>query len=148
MKKYKPVAVPKAAFAFCRYSVAILVWLSWIFRIKILLVLVFIILLWSAILKVGRAPMILIYKYTINRVVKSADEILDENAMRFAHTLGSIICFICLFLIYFISEPVGWSITFMLAILKSVSALGFCPASKLYGCMTSGGCCVLTKKHD
>jgi hypothetical protein len=79
MKKYKPVAVPKAAFAFCRYSVAILVWLSWIFRIKILLVLVFIILLWSAILKVGRAPMILIYKYTINRVVKSADEILDEN---------------------------------------------------------------------
>jgi hypothetical protein len=33
-------------------------------------------------------------------------------------------------------------------VLKTVSALGFCPASKLYGCVIKeGGCCALTGKR-
>ncbi|MDD5031660.1 MAG: DUF4395 family protein [Patescibacteria group bacterium] len=148
MKKYKPVAVPKAAFAFCRYSIAILIWLSLIFHLKIILIFVFIIFLLSAILKIQRAPMILFYSYTINKISKSADEILNEHAMRFAHIMGSIFSLICLFLLYFVSEQVGWIAVFIFALLKSISAFGFCPASKLYECATNDSCCAFIKKHD
>lgn len=148
MKKYKPVAVPKAAFAFCRYSMAILIWLSLILHLKFILVFVFIIFLLSAIFKIKRAPMILLYSYTFNKMRKSKDEILDEYAMRFAHIMGSIFSLICLFLLYFASEQAGWIAVFIFAILKSISALGFCPASKLYECATNEKCCAFIKKHD
>lgn len=148
MKKYKPVAVPKAAFAFCRYSIAILIWLSLIFHLKIILIFVLIIFLLSAILKIQRAPMILFYSYTINKISKSPDEILNEHAMRFAHIMGSVFSLICLFLLYFVSEQVGWIAVFIFALLKSISAFGFCPASKLYECATNDSCCAFIKKHD
>jgi len=148
MKKYKPVSVPKAAFAFCRYSIAILIWLSLIFHLKIILIFVLMIFLLSAILKIQRAPMILLYSNTINKIIKSKDEILNEHAMRFAHIMGSIFSLICLFLLYFVSEQTGWIAVFVFALLKSISAFGFCPASKLYECATNDSCCAFIKKHD
>ncbi|MFA6145761.1 MAG: DUF4395 family protein [Patescibacteria group bacterium] len=149
MKKYKPVAIPKAAFVFCRYSIAILIWLSLIFHLKGILIFVFIIFVLSAIFKIKRAPLILLYSNTINKIVKSKDEILNEYAMRFAHIMGSVFSLICLFLLYFVNERAGWIAVFILAILKSISAFGFCPASKLYECATNdSSCCAFIKKHD
>ncbi len=148
MKKYKPVSVPKAAFAFCRYSIAVLIWLSLIFHLKIILIFVLTIFVLSAILKVQKSPMVLFYSYTINKIIKSSDEILNEHAMRFAHIMGSIFSVICLFLLYFVSDQVGWVAVFIFALLKSISAFGFCPASKLYECATNDSCCVFIKKHD
>lgn len=149
MKKYKPVAVPKAAFAFCRYSIAILVWLAFIFQAKAILWVVLIIFILSAILKIQKAPMIVLYKWTINKVVKSKDEILNEHAMVFAHIMGSALAVICLLLLYFVSAKAGWIAVFVFAILKSISAFGFCPASKLYECATNDSCCAfIKKKHD
>lgn len=148
MKKYKPVSVPQAAFTFCRYSIALLVWLSLFFQSKPIMILVFFILLFSAVFKVGKAPMILLYSYTINKIIKSKEEILNEQAMRFAHTFGSILSLICLFLLYFVNENAGWIAVFCFALLKSVSAIGFCPASKLYDCLNNDSCCAFIKKHD
>lgn len=148
MKKYKPVSVPQAAFTFCRFSLAILIWLSLIFQTKLLIVLVFIILFFSAIFKVQRAPLIVLYTITINKVFKSKQEILNEQAMRFAHTLGSILAIICLVTLYFVNENVGWNLVFGFAVLKTISALGFCPASKLYDCLNKDNCCTFIKKHD
>ncbi|MFH1191979.1 MAG: DUF4395 family protein [bacterium] len=148
MKKYKPVAVPKAAFVFCRYSMAILIWLSLILHLKFILVLVFLIFLLSAIFKIKKAPMILLYGYTFNKIKKSKDEILNEHAMRFAHSMGSIFSLICLFFLYFANEKIGWTAVFIFALLKTISALGFCPASKLYECATNENCCAFIKKHD
>jgi hypothetical protein len=148
MKKYKPVSVPKSAFTFCRYSIAILIWASLIFRLKEMLILVLIIFLLSAILKIQRAPMILLYRYTVNKIFKSKDEILNEHAMRFAHITGSIFSIICLILLYFVNERAGWIAVFVFALLKSISAFGFCPASKLYECATNDSCCAFLKKHD
>jgi hypothetical protein len=146
MIKYKPVSVSKAGFAFCRYGIAILVWLSFIFQIKWILLLVFLILAFSALLKVRKAPLILFYKYTIGKIIKSEDEILNENAMRFAHTMGTILCLICLLFLYFINAKIGWAFVLVFAILKTVSAFGMCPASKLYECMGNDSCCAFIKK--
>ena len=146
MTKYKPVSVSKAGFAFCRYTIAILVWLSLIFQIKWILVLVFLVLALSALLKIQKAPMILLYKFTIGKIIKSKDEILNENAMRFAHIMGTILSFICLLFLYFINVYVGWILVFVFAILKTISAFGMCPASKLYECMGNDNCCAFIKK--
>jgi len=146
MKKYKPVSVSVAGFAFCRYTIAVLVWLSLIFQIKWLLVIVFLILALSALLKIQKAPMILLYKYTIGKIVKSKDEILNEHAMKFAHTMGTILSLICLLFLYFINVNVGWVLVFVFAVLKTISAFGMCPASKLYECMGNDSCCAFMKK--
>ena len=148
MKKCKPVAVPKAAFAFCRYSIAILIWLALIFHAKTIIWIVLAIFLLSAILKIRRAPMILLYRWTVNKIFKSKDEILNEHAMAFAHIMGSVFSVICLSLLYFTDERIGWIAVFCFAILKSISAFGFCPASKLYECATNDSCCAFIKKHD
>jgi hypothetical protein len=147
MKKYKPVSVPNSAFVFCRLSLAILVWLSLILQNKLILVFVFAIFLLSAALKVKKAPMILLYSYTVNKIIKSKDVILNEHAMRFAHLTGSVLSLICLILLYFVNERAGWIAVFLFALLKSISAFGFCPASKLYECSTSTNCCAFMKKH-
>lgn len=146
MKKFKPVSIPVGAFAFCRYSVAVLVWASLIFQIRWGIVLVFLILLFSAILKIKRAPMIAFYSYTVNKMAKSRDVIVNEHAMRFAHIMGTFLSLICLIFLYLINENIGWIVVFFFAILKSISAFGFCPASKLYECMGSDSCCAFAKK--
>jgi hypothetical protein len=148
MKKYKPVAVPKAAFIFCRYSLAVLIWLALLLQAKIILWAVLAIFLLSAVLKIRRAPMILLYSWTINKIIKSKDEILNEQAMVFAHLAGAFLSIVCLLLLYFAGERAGWIAVFLFAILKSVSSFGFCPASKLYECATNSSCCAFIKKHD
>jgi hypothetical protein len=140
MTKYKPVSIPSAAFAFCRYGVALMLWVGLILQLKWLIVLVVIILFLSALLRVGRAPMIVIYKYTINLIVRSPEVVVNEHAMRFAHLVGATIGALSLLLLYFVNDLAGWIMVALLATLKSISALGYCPASKLYECMTGGSC--------
>ena len=143
----KPVSVPSAAFAFCRYTLALLVWAALLFRFKPLMIVAFILFALSAILKVRRAPLILLYSYTVNKILKSPDEVLNESAMRFAHLMGACFSLACLGLLYFAPPAAGWSAVLVFAIMKSISAFGFFPASKLYECVTSGGCCAFTWKH-
>ena len=144
----KIASIKTAEFAFCRYFVALLVWLAIILNSRGIIVVVFLILLLSAILTVRYAPMILLWRYTFGRLIKSKDEVLNVKAMRFAHSLGSIISGICVILLYLGNPAIGWGFVWFLAIMKTISALGFCPASKVYVCMSNGGCCALTKKHD
>lgn len=141
MAGVKPVSISKNAFAFCRYSVAVMIWLAWIFRLKELLLAAFIVLLFSAILKVRRAPMILIYKYTVGKFFPGENVIVDEKGMQFAHSVGAVISGLCLILLYMGYTAAGLMLTFALALLKTSSAFGFCSALKLYSCMNSGTCC-------
>jgi hypothetical protein len=141
---YRPVSVPKYAFVFCRYSVTILVWLALFFRDWRILALAGLIMLFSAVLKIRRAPMILLYKYTFGVFLKSPAEIVNENAMRFAHTLAAIILAVSLLLVL-VNSAIGciWVLGF--AVFKTFSAIGFCPASKLYECAGNGKCCAFAK---
>jgi hypothetical protein len=147
MKKYKPVSVSKSAFAFCRLGLAALVWLSLAFHSKPILILVFTIFLLSAILKIKKAPLILLYSYTVNKIIISKDEVLNEKSMRFAHIMGSAFSLICIIILYLVSEKAGWIAVLVFALLKSISAFGFCPASKLYECSMSNSCCAFAKKY-
>jgi hypothetical protein len=140
------VTVQRNAFIFCRYSVAVLIWCSLVFQSIYLMGLVFLILLASALLKVHRAPMIWLYTNTAGRFIDSPSVVLDVRATRFAHSMGALLALVSLSLIYR-DSPLAWYFVAGFAILKTLSALGFCPAYKLWGCATSGGCCALTGKR-
>lgn len=141
----KPVLIPTAAFAFCRYTISVLVWVAVWQRSVWLLGVVALLLGLSALLKVQRAPLIVLYSGTLGRFFRSRDEVVEERAMRFAHTAGTMFALICLAAIW-IHPAAGWRLALLFAILKTISALGFCPASKLFTCATNTTCCPVTKK--
>jgi len=138
--------VPKAAFFFCRYSLAALAWVAWCFELRLLMVFIFVILALSALLTIRRAPLILLYTHTLHRLFPSSMEELSVSGMRFAHILGSVFAGICLVFLY-LDERAGWRITLLFCIMKTISALGLCPAYKLHRCMTSGSCCAFLKQR-
>jgi hypothetical protein len=140
------VTVQRNAFIFCRYTVALLIWCALIFHNVYLLWVAFVILALSALLKVHRAPLVWVYTKTLGRLIKSEDVVLDVRAMRFAHTLGSVLALVSLSLVYR-ESPFAWYFVAGFAALKTLSALGVCPAYKLWGCAAQGGCCALTGKR-
>lgn len=147
MKACKPIAVPKGSFIFCKYGVALIVWAGLLLQLKWLLVVSFVILALSALLKIERAPMIFIYTHTIDRFFPSPKEIVDEHALCFAHTFGATLNLVGLLFLYFGYAPVGWGFILVLALAKISGALGYCGAAKLYGCMNSDTCCQFMKKR-
>lgn len=141
------VIVQKNAFAFCRYSLAVLVWLALILRSLWPLVVVFVILVLSALLTVRYSPLLWLYTHTFGRFLPSADTVLDVRGMRISHTLAAVLTAICLALIWH-DRPSAWYAVAAFAVLKTVSAAWACPAYRLYGCVRSGGgCCGLTGKR-
>jgi len=146
MKTRHPVSVQRAAFLFCRVGITVILWIAFLLHAVWALWLAFAVLALSAMLGVDRAPMIVLYTYTVGQLLPSASETLDRSAMRFAHTLGTLWSGVCILLIYtFPTLPVGWRLLLLLAIVKTISACGYCPASKLYMCAT-GGCCPLSRR--
>lgn len=141
------VTVQNNAFIFCRYSIAALIWLALIFESIWLLVVAFVVLGLSALFTVRRAPMIWLWTNTLGRIVPSRDVVLDVEAMRFAHSLGTVLALVSVALVWR-GNAIAWWFVAAFGLLKTVSALGFCPASKLYGCVIKeGGCCALTGKR-
>jgi len=141
MAAFKPAVISKGSFAFCRIVVAGLLWLSVLFRSTWLIGAVFLIMLSSAILKVEKAPLILLYKHTVDKARRSPNIIVDETGIFVSHVTGAVFSVICLALTRFASPTVAWIVTGLFAILQTSAACGFCSALKLYTCMTSGNCC-------
>ena len=140
------VTVQNNAFVFCRYSLAVMVWAALLFRNVYVLAAVFVILALSALLKVERAPMVWVYTNTAGRFVESRDVVLDVRAMQVSHFAGAVLALVALVLVA-ANSPAAWPFVAAFALLKTTSALGFCPAYKLYGCAVKGGCCALTGKR-
>jgi len=145
---YKPVKISNSAFTFCRYGVSILIWIAFILQIKYLVGIVFMIMLLSVIFKVQNSPLVFIYSLITEKILKLKTKkvLLDQKAMVFAHSLGTILSLVSLFTLYFISEKIGWIIVFLFGILKTISAVGLCPATKLYNCVNSSTCCTFLKR--
>lgn len=131
--------IPVNAIRFCKASIAILLWCAFVFREDILLIIVFGLLLLSALLKISRAPLILLYSYSFEKIFPSKSTEVDEAAMRFAHTLGTSLSIICLLLVR-LMPAIGWWAVLGFAILKTVSMLGFCPGEAVYKCIKDGTC--------
>jgi len=141
MMPYKPVSVPRGGFAFCRYGVAALLWVGYIWRLEWVIMLATGILAASAALGVGRAPMILLYKWTVEKIRPGRQEVLDEYGMRFAHALGTVLLGIGLLLLHYGPPQMGWTFLFWIAAFKTIGALGFCAASCMYNTLFHGSSC-------
>lgn len=140
------VQVPRPAFAFCRFSLTVLLWLAFALRQPWLVLAVFVILALSALLKVHRSPMIVLYSQTILRLRPTERfEFLDVAAMRFAHSMGAVLALATWLALRFTPGAGHWMLLGF-CLLKTVSACGFCPASKLFVCLRKGGCCALTRR--
>jgi len=135
--------IRKNAFRFCRFSLMMIVWLGFFLKSRELILLSFILLLSSAALKIRRAPLVFLYTNTIEKLFPSKSIELDERGMRFAHSLGAFLSGVCTACLYLGLQ--AWGLVLLFAILKTISALGFCPGEKLYRCM-SGGCCSILKR--
>jgi hypothetical protein len=148
MKEFRPVEISNSAFNFCKYGIASILWLSIIIQSKSLVFIGFAILLLSAILKVRRAPLILLYTFTIDKLTRPKRIVIDEGAVRFAHIVGAIFSGVALIFLYYINPLIGWIITGLLALLKTSGAMGYCGAMKLYSCLNNpnGQCCRVGKK--
>ena len=89
--------------------------------------------------------MIQLYRQTVLRLFPTEHyELLDVPAMRFAHGMGAAMSLVVV-LAMLAAPRAGWYCLLALCVLKSIAALGFCPASKLFVCMRNGGCCALTR---
>lgn len=138
------VQIPRSAFAFCRWSLTGLLWLSLAMRQVWILGAVVGLLTLSAILRVDRSPMVVLYRKTLGLLFPPVSfEFMDVTAMRFAHGTGAAMgtCVLAAILRY---PRGGWVTLVCFCVLKTISALGFCPASKLFVCLRKGGCCALT----
>jgi protein-S-isoprenylcysteine O-methyltransferase Ste14 len=139
------VQVPRPAFAFCRVSLTMMLWVALFINSIWLVAAVFGILMLSVILKVQYSPMIQFYQQTILRILPTTHYVfLDVPAMRFAHGMGAVMSLGVL--VAMLANPqVGWYCLAVFCLLKTTAAFGFCPASRLFICMRKGGCCALTK---
>lgn len=140
------VFISKTGFAVCRYGVAALVWYSVIDKTPYGLIAAFLILGISALFGVANSPLILLTVAFEKILKKESPKVpLFRKGIRFAHIAGTTIGGIALFIWYFFPTA-GWIITICFALLKSVSAIGLCPAERLYRCVTSDSCCTFLKK--
>lgn len=132
MTKDTLVTITVGSYAFSRYYMALMIWLTLILKRREILIAVFILFLLSVLLKIRHCPLVMIYHQTIDRVWPSKPVDVEENGLRFAHTLGLLISLCCLTLLYFGREQSGWILTGFFGVFKTVSALGYCPGLKLY----------------
>jgi hypothetical protein len=146
MTRRTRAAVPRNAFLFCRITMAALLWSAFFLRQAWIVALVTALLALSALLTVRHAPLIALYRATIGRFVRSRDEELDVRGMRIAHALGTTLGLISLALLSRSDPRAGWRFVLFFCLLKTISAAGFCPAYKLYSCLTNGSCCAFLRK--
>ena len=151
MKSTQMAIVPKKAFAFCRFRLCILFWVTSIllfFNIRWMIFVPFIIMLLSGILTVKRAPLIVLYKLLFDRNGKGETDVLNVNSIRFSHYVGATFSLIViLFLYVFKVDIVAYIFVGILTILQTIAAFGYCSAQKLYECLILGkNCCNLGKR--
>lgn len=126
------VLISKGGYAFSRYFLAVLIWLSLLLKVKELLIVVLAFLLLAVAMKLRRSPLVVFYDSTFGKIFHTRQEIIDEDGLRFANALGSALCLVCILILYFGPGALGWYITGFFAVFKTVSAFGYCPGLKLY----------------
>ncbi len=144
MMAYEGVTVRRAAFAFCRWSMAALMWLGVCLRSELAVGICACFMAANTTLTVGRAPLVMLYTWTIERIVPSSPVVIDKAGMRFGHGVATFAMGIPL-LVAHLSGPgtqdAMWRVLVFVACFKTLGALGFCPASRWYSCLASGGQC-------
>jgi hypothetical protein len=151
MTKYQMANVSKKGFAFCRFTIAILLWITLIaliFNVKWVIFIPFSIMVLSGILTVKRAPLIMLYVILFDRKRNGETDVLNINSIRFSHFVGATFSLlVILFLYVFKVNIVAYIFLGILTLLQTIAAFGYCSAQKLYECLILGkNCCNLGKK--
>jgi len=145
MRSIKPVRISKIGFDFCRYGVAGIVWLAVIFNQPVWLLVSATILGLSAVLKIRKAPMVVIGEALLGNFLKEVT-VIDENGIRFAHTMGFVLNILVIGIVWSV-PTIGLWVMLAFAAMKTVSAAGHCSALKLYDCLNNDTCCKGVKKY-
>jgi hypothetical protein len=141
---YEPVSVSRNGFRFCRWSVTVMVWVGVIWHVEALILAAALIMAASAILTVRRAPMIWLWTQTVDRALPCPTEVLDASGMRLAHIVASFalgIPWAVLHLGPITATEAMWRLLVFVAAFKTLGALGYCPVSRMFTCVISGGNC-------
>jgi hypothetical protein len=129
---------------------ALIVWAGVIFHIQWLLAASAAVMGLSAILTVKRAPMVMLYSWTVERLRPSEKVVLDATGLRLAHVVAVLGIGIPLAFLQWGSpeSAVGaWRVLYALALFKTAGAMGFCAVSRAFTCMlgSGGSCCSFLK---
>ncbi len=144
----KMVGVPSKAFKFCSGTLLFLFLMALLWQSKEWVWVGFVLLVLSSILRIQKAPLILLYQLTFGRFLKSEEIYFDEHAIFFAHLFATILSGGALILLYFVNELVGWGVVGILILAKTSAFFGYCGAAKLYSCLNSDNrqCCRFGRK--
>lgn len=75
------VLISKGGYAFSRYILAVLIWMSLLLKQKELLLIVLVFLLLAVVLKLRRSPLVVFYDNTIGRLFPSKQVGIDEDGL-------------------------------------------------------------------
>ena len=143
----KMVSVNKKSVAFCKYTVAALLWLAVIFMSVIPVYLVLFLMIISALTGVDKAPLVRLFDLTFARYSNSEKEYINMHSMRFAHIVAANFCIVALLSYYLFSPLLALTLIIILAIMQTIAAFGYCSAQKLYDCVIcNSNCCRFGKK--
>ncbi|MDD5110042.1 MAG: DUF4395 family protein [Patescibacteria group bacterium] len=127
------VTVNRYALTFCRSTTAILLVLAIIFKIKFLVVCVFLLMLWGALFTIQYAPFFVLYHVFLRRFFKQPQATVDIAAVRFAQGFGAALLLIALAYLYVIpSKNAGWIFSAIVAISTAFGAAGYCVGAQIY----------------
>ncbi len=142
------VDVPRNAFRFCRWTMAALIWFGVLTHNVAAIVVAGAIMALSAILTVRQAPLVALWRLVVEPHWPSPPEPLDRDAMRFAHSVATVALIVPVLLLQAGHEALAWRILTLVAVFKTIGAAGFCPVSRMYGCVRGGGTCCRFLRRD
>ena len=143
----KLIEINRQSVAFCKYTIAGLLWLSLILGNMIPIYIVFAIMLISAFTGVHRSPLVLLFDMTVCPYIKPRREYINMYSMRFAHFVGCVFCVLSGLSYYLLPHFVFVVILIIFALLQSIASFGYCSAAKLYECVIcNSNCCRFGKK--
>ena len=129
----KLITVNKNALVFCRSTTAALLVLAIIFKIKFLVLVVFLLMLWGALFTVQYAPFLVFYNLFASRFFKQTKETVNIAAIRFAQGFGAALLVLALAYLYLIpSKNAGWIFSIIVAISTAFGAAGYCVGAHIY----------------
>jgi len=145
------VRVPRDAFRCCRWSMAALMWLGVLTGSLVPIALCWLHMVVSALLTMRGSPVPLLYTRTIHRWRPSPYEELSIPAMRFSHTLASVLIGVPLLMVAGgagHTVAMGWVWLKVMTAIKTIAAVTGCPAARLFACATSPGstCCAFLRR--
>jgi protein-S-isoprenylcysteine O-methyltransferase Ste14 len=136
------------ALLFCKWVSAILIWLAVILGNYFILIAVALNFLLSVLFTVKNSPIVLVYRFTLGLLIKNRTNTIDVQDYRFVHLIAFIFSFIAIVPLLFGNTIWLLIPAILFAILKTITAFGYCPASKLRSCLLNqkGSCCKLGQK--